>query len=86
MNHELSRAHQMQVAEKAAIIANQAFTMGRQSEQQRIKSYIKEQQCLTNADTGTCEHDNCFLLGDVIAFINQDGTHHKNEIPLGESK
>ena len=82
MSHEMSRAHQQQVAEKAAIIANQAFSMGRQSEQDRIKGYIKQQQCELNVDTGTCEHDNCFLLGDVIAYINQVGLHSKNEIKL----
>jgi hypothetical protein len=82
MSHELSRAHQQQVAEKAAIIANQAFSMGRDSAKLEVKNYIKAQQCLTNQDTGSCEHDNCFLLGDVIAFINQVGLHAKNEIKL----
>ena len=82
MSHQLSRKHQDQIAEKAAIIANQAFSMGRQSEQDRIKTYIKQQQCEVNVDTGTCEHDNCFLLGDVIAYINQQGLHAKSEIKL----
>ena len=82
MSHQISKKHQDQIAEKAAIIANQAFSMGRQSEQDRIKTYIKEQQCELNVDTGTCEHDNCFLLGDVIAYINQQGLHAKNEIKL----
>ena len=82
MSHQLSKKHQDQIAEKAAIIANQAFSMGRQSEQDRIKTYIKQQHCELNVDTGTCEHDNCFLLGDVIAYINQQGLHAKNEIKL----
>jgi len=82
MSHQISKKHQDQIAEKAAIIANQAFSMGRQSEQDRIKTYIKQQQCEVNVDTGTCEHDNCFLLGDVIAYINQQGLHAKNEIKL----
>ena len=82
MSHQLSKKHQDQIAEKAAIIANQAFSMGRQSEQDRIKGYIKQQQCELNVDTGTCEHDNCFLLGDVIAYINPQGLHAKNEIKL----
>ncbi|NCA07825.1 MAG: hypothetical protein EBS85_03750 [Micrococcales bacterium] len=82
MSHFLSKAHQQQIAEKTAIIANQAFVLGRQSEADRIKGYIKEQQCELTVDTGICEHDNCYLLGDIIAYINQYGKHEKNEIKL----
>jgi hypothetical protein len=86
MTKPFTKAQSVAIGEKAAIIANTAFSMGRQSEQDRIKGYIKEQQCEQTQDTGTCEHDNCYLLGDVIAYINQQGNHAKNEIPLGESK
>ena len=82
MTKPFTQAQSKEIAEKAAIIANQAFSMGRQSEQDRTKGYIKQQQCELNVDTGTCEHDNCFLLGDVIAYINQVGLHSKNEIKL----
>lgn len=36
MSHELSRRHQDQIAEKAAIIANTAFGLGRTAERNRI--------------------------------------------------
>jgi hypothetical protein len=36
MSHELSKKHQDQVAEKAAIIANAAFGLGRTAERNRI--------------------------------------------------
>lgn len=82
MTKPFTQAQSKQVAEKAAIIANTAFGLGRDAEKDRIKSYIKNQQCELNVDTGSCEHDNCYLLGDVIAYINQSGLHAKNEIEL----
>jgi hypothetical protein len=36
MSHNMSKAHQEQVAEKAAIIANTAFMLGRKAERQHI--------------------------------------------------
>ena len=36
MSHEMSKKHQDQVAEKAAIIANTAFLLGRKAERQHI--------------------------------------------------
>jgi hypothetical protein len=36
MAHEMSKKHQDQVAEKAAIIANTAFMLGRRAERQHI--------------------------------------------------
>lgn len=36
MSHEMSKKHQEQVAEKAAIIANTAFGLGRTAERNRI--------------------------------------------------
>lgn len=80
MSHELSRKHQDQIAEKAAIIANHAFTMGRETEMTRIKQYINEQLCNNCAGGELCELDNCYLLKDVIAFINTKAT-----MPLGDT-
>ena len=36
MSHEISKKHQDQIAEKAAIIANAAFGLGRTAERNRI--------------------------------------------------
>lgn len=36
MSHEMSKKHQDQVAEKAAIIANTAFKLGRRAERDHI--------------------------------------------------
>ena len=36
MSHQMSKEHQKQVAEKAAIIANTAFGLGRTAERNRI--------------------------------------------------
>ena len=36
MSHEMSKKHQEQVAEKAAIIANTAFKLGRRAERDHI--------------------------------------------------
>lgn len=82
MSHEMSKAHQNQVAEKAAIIANHAFSIGRDTEMTRIKQYINEQLCDNCAGGEKCELDNCYLLRDVVAFINSTGNHAKNEIKL----
>jgi len=82
VSHEMSKAHQNQVAEKAAIIANHAFSIGRDTEMTRIKQYINEQLCDNCAGGEKCELDNCYLLRDVVAFINSTGNHSKNEIKL----
>ena len=71
MTKPFTEAQQTDIAEKAAIIANTAFGLGRDSERTKILTYIKGQQCITWNDKGSCEHDNCALLGDVIAYANQ---------------
>ena len=43
MSHELSRKHQEQVAEKAAIIANTAFKLGLETEGRRILDILNEE-------------------------------------------
>jgi hypothetical protein len=43
MSHEMSKAHQNQVAEKAAIIANTAFLLGRKAERQHIIDIMMNQ-------------------------------------------
>lgn len=43
MSHEMSKKHQNEVAEKAAIIANTAFMLGRKAERQHILDIIKNQ-------------------------------------------
>ena len=43
MSHELSRKHQEQVAEKAAIIANTAFKLGLETEGRRILEILNEE-------------------------------------------
>jgi len=43
MSHEMSKAHQNQVAEKAAIIANTAFLLGRKAERQHIIDLMMNQ-------------------------------------------
>lgn len=72
MSNELSKAQAKQVAEKAAIIANTAFGLGRDAERAKLVTYIKGQQCITWNETGSCEHDNCPLLADIIAYANQE--------------
>lgn len=71
MTKPFTKAQETQIAEKAAIIANTAFGLGRESERNKIVTYIKGQQCLEWNDTGSCEHDNCPLLADIIAYANQ---------------
>lgn len=43
MSHEMSRTHQEQVAEKAAIIANTAFGLGRTAERNRIIELLTDE-------------------------------------------
>ena len=43
MSHEMSKAHQQQVNEKAAIIANTAFGLGRTAERNRIIDLMMNQ-------------------------------------------
>ena len=43
MSHEMSKAHQNQVAEKAAIIAYTAFGLGRTAERNRIIDLMMNQ-------------------------------------------
>ena len=46
MSHEMSRKHQEQVAEKAAIIANTAFKLGLETEGRRILDILNEELTL----------------------------------------
>lgn len=46
MSHELSKKHQEQVAEKAAIIANTAFKLGLETEGRRILDILNEELAL----------------------------------------
>lgn len=46
MSHEMSKTHQEQVAEKAAIIANTAFKLGLETEGRRILGILKEELTL----------------------------------------
>ena len=43
MAHEMSKKHQEQVAEKAAIIANTAFKLGRRAERDHILELLMNQ-------------------------------------------
>jgi hypothetical protein len=43
MSHEMSKKHQEQVAEKAAIIANTAFKLGRRAERDHIIELIQQE-------------------------------------------
>lgn len=43
MSHEMSKKHADQVAEKAAIIANTAFMLGRKAERQHIIDLMMNQ-------------------------------------------
>lgn len=43
MSHEMSKKHQDQVAEKAAIIANTAFKLGRRAERDHIIELLKNE-------------------------------------------
>lgn len=85
MTKPFTQAQAKDIGEKAAIIANTAFDLGRQAERSKLVLYIKGQQCLDHQETGKCEHDNCWLLGDLIAYANQIGKHAKAEMGLGNA-
>jgi hypothetical protein len=55
----MSKKHQEQVAEKAAIIANTAFKLGRRAERDRIVDIIKNRSNSTGRD-------------ELIALIEQE--------------
>jgi len=82
MTKPFTQAQSKDIAEKAAIIANTAFSLGRNAERARLINYVKGQRCLKFNDIGSCEHDNCHLLTDIIAYANQTGKHEKNELGL----
>jgi hypothetical protein len=46
MSHEMSKKHQEQVAEKAAIIANSAFKLGLETEGRRILEILNKELTL----------------------------------------
>ena len=46
MSHEMSKTHQEQVAEKAAIIANAAFKLGLETEGRRILEILNAELTL----------------------------------------
>lgn len=75
MTKPFTKAQSLDIAEKAAIIANTAFGLGMESATRRITTYIKGQRCLEYNETNKCEHDNCSLLTDIIAYANQEGQH-----------
>jgi hypothetical protein len=72
MTKPFTKAQSQDIAEKAAIIANTAFGLGRQAEKTRIVTYIIGQRCLEFNDSGSCEHENCALLTDIVAYANQE--------------
>ena len=72
MTKPFTKAQQTDIAEKAAIIANTAFSLGRDAGRSEIITYIKGQQCIEWNIKKACEHDNCALLGDIIAYANQE--------------
>ena len=48
MSHEMSKKHADQVAEKAAIIANTAFMLGRKAERTHILDILRNQPISEN--------------------------------------
>lgn len=48
MSHDMSKKHQEQVAEKAAIIANTAFMLGRKAERTHILDILRNQPISEN--------------------------------------
>ena len=65
MSHEMSKKHADQVAEKAAIIANTAFGLGRTAERNRIIEILETQiSC-------TCETP----LSHAIQLITREETN-----------
>jgi hypothetical protein len=67
MSHELSKKHQDQIAEKAAIIANTAFGLGRQSERNRILEIISDES-INRSKTATADD----VIDRIINLINQE--------------
>ena len=82
MTKPFTKAQSNQIAEKTAIIANTAFGLGVDAANSKTITYIKGQTCTEYQETSKCQHDNCYLLGDVIAYINQEGKHAKTKIGL----
>jgi hypothetical protein len=85
MTKPFTKAQTNNIAEKAAIIANTAFNLGRESERSKLIMYVKGQYCLDRQETSECDHDNCYLLADIVAYANQTGKHAKTEIGLGDA-
>ena len=73
MTKPFTKAQQLDIAEKTAIIANTAFGLGREAERSKLITYIKGQTCIQYQAKGNCEHYNCALLADIIAYANQTG-------------
>jgi hypothetical protein len=68
MSHEMSRKHQEQVAEKAAIIANTAFKLGLETEGRRILDILNEELSLHkrgSSGAGTVERIIAKIKGEV---------------------
>ena len=60
MSHEMSRTHQEQVAEKAAIIANTAFKLGLETEGRRILDLLNSELVLhKRGSTGATTIQRC---------------------------
>jgi hypothetical protein len=70
MSHEMSKAHQNQVAEKAAIIANTAFGLGRTAERNRILDLLNAE--LEVHSKGSSGRGN---VQRIIAIINREETN-----------
>jgi len=85
MTKPFTKAQTNDIAEKAAIIANTAFNLGRESERSKLVMYIKGQYCLERQENGHCDDDPCYLLADIVAYANQTGKHKKTEIGLGDA-
>jgi len=69
MTNELSQTQAKQVAEKAAIIANQAFLMGREAEANRVIEILKTELELHkkgSSGRGTVER--------IIALLSSKGS------------
>jgi hypothetical protein len=73
MSHELSKKHQGQIAEKAAIIANTAFKLGRQSERNRILEIISDES-INRSKTATADD----VIDRIINLINQENPNETN--------
>lgn len=82
MAKPFTRAQQNIIAEQAAIIANEAFRQGRIAQAQLVKAYVTKAYCKDMISDDTCTHDACFLLKDIVAYINQEGKHAKTELGL----